>query len=111
MENYDLLEADFEEDVLEKFTVIILYDISNDKKRARLIKILNSFGFRIQKSVFECLLSRNKYKKLIIKLDKFIKQEKNEEDDSIIVYRLNKNVITKVYGTKIELKDEICYFI
>lgn len=111
MENYDLLEADFEEDVLEKFTVIILYDISNDKKRSRLIKILNSFGFRIQKSVFECLLSRNKYKKLIIKLDKFIKQEKNEEDDSIIVYRLNKNVITKVYGNKIELKDEICYFI
>ena len=111
MTNYDLLEFDFEEDIFEKFTVIILYDIIDDKKRGRLVKILRSFGFRIQKSVFECLLTRNKYKSLITKLDNFIKQEKNQKDDSIIVYRLNKNVITKIYGNKIELSDEICYFI
>lgn len=111
MKNYDLLELDFEENILEKFTVIILYDIIDDKKRVRLVKILKSFGFRIQKSVFECFLSRNKYNNLIMKLDKFIKKEKKENGDSIIVYRLNKNVITKVYGDKIELRDEICYFI
>jgi CRISPR-associated protein Cas2 len=36
----------------------VVYDISNDKERRKVDKILKGFGFRIQKSVFECRLSK-----------------------------------------------------
>jgi len=36
----------------------IVYDIADDKERRRVDKTLKGFGFRIQKSVFECRLSR-----------------------------------------------------
>lgn len=36
----------------------VVYDISSDKERAKVDRILKGFGFRIQKSVFECRLSR-----------------------------------------------------
>lgn len=36
--------------------VVVAYDISDDHDRARLAAILASYGARIQRSVFECLL-------------------------------------------------------
>ncbi|MBU0567270.1 CRISPR-associated endonuclease Cas2 [bacterium] len=36
----------------------IVYDISSDSERARVDKTLKGFGFRVQKSVFECRLNR-----------------------------------------------------
>lgn len=32
----------------------VVYDISCDKERARVDRTLKDFGFRVQKSVFEC---------------------------------------------------------
>ncbi len=37
----------------------ICYDISNDAERARVDRFLKGFGFRVQKSVFECRLTRS----------------------------------------------------
>ncbi len=39
-----------------EFTVC--YDLSDDKERAAVSKILCGYGFRVQKSVFECKLTR-----------------------------------------------------
>jgi len=36
---------------------IVSYDISSQKERSQVSKILIGYGFRVQKSVFECLLS------------------------------------------------------
>ena len=36
---------------------IIVYDISDDRERARVSKILCGYGDRVQESVFECRLS------------------------------------------------------
>ena len=47
----------------------VVYDISSDKERRRVEKILKGFGFRIQKSVFECRLNKKGKEELIKKLE------------------------------------------
>ena len=49
------------------FTIVVIYDIIDNKRRAFLKKLLNSFGNRIQRSAFECLLTREKYEILLKK--------------------------------------------
>ena len=78
MDNWDFLDEDFEKEIFEdNFTVIIIYDIISNKRRTQLSKLLSAFGFRIQKSAFECLLTREKYK--------FLKFKKSH-DNSFINY-------------------------
>lgn len=36
----------------------VVYDVSDDRERRRLDRLLCGFGFRVQKSVFECRLTR-----------------------------------------------------
>lgn len=36
----------------------VVYDLSDDKERYRVSRTLEGYGFRVQKSVFECKLSR-----------------------------------------------------
>jgi len=48
---------------------IVVYDISSDKERAKVDKILKGFGFRVQKSVFECRMSKHIKKELLKKLE------------------------------------------
>ncbi len=37
---------------------IVIYDITNNREQQRVSKIMEGYGFRVQKSAFECLLSR-----------------------------------------------------
>lgn len=48
----------------------VVYDISCNKERRRVGKILKGFGFRIQKSVFECRMNKRGKEELIDKLEK-----------------------------------------
>jgi CRISPR-associated protein Cas2 len=36
--------------------IVVSYDISHDRRRARLSRELKNFGTRVQYSVFECVL-------------------------------------------------------
>jgi CRISPR-associated protein Cas2 len=46
----------------------VAYDISDDGERERVEKTLKDFGFRIQKSVFECRLTRSRLQLLLTRL-------------------------------------------
>lgn len=43
---------------LNKHNLLVAYDISSDKVRRQLVKILCKYGVRIQKSIFEFHLTR-----------------------------------------------------
>lgn len=54
------VDADFNRDYLiktenesepkeKKFFVLIIYDISENKRRNKMVKVLKSYGFRVQK--------------------------------------------------------------
>jgi CRISPR-associated protein Cas2 len=47
----------------------VVYDISADAERSRVDKVLKGFGFRVQKSVFECRMDRKGKSDLIRKLE------------------------------------------
>jgi CRISPR-associated protein Cas2 len=48
----------------------VVYDISEDKERDRVDQLLKGFGQRVQKSVFECTLTRNDKEELLRKLQR-----------------------------------------
>ncbi|MDO4711159.1 MAG: CRISPR-associated endonuclease Cas2 [Peptostreptococcaceae bacterium] len=104
---WDVLDQDFEKIYFEdNFTVIVIYDIISNKRRTKLANLLLGFGYRIQKSAFECILTREKCQKLFQAIDDFALPE-----DLIRIYRLNQNVRSVVYGKEIKNENEIYYFI
>jgi CRISPR-associated protein Cas2 len=46
-------------------TYIVCYDISSDRLRARMASVLLDAGVRIQESVYECLLSEERFAHLM----------------------------------------------
>lgn len=66
-----------------KDNVLVIYDVEENKKRTRIVHILESYGIRVQKSAFECHLDNRKMETLKKQLKKVI-----GEDDSIRIYPL-----------------------
>ncbi len=64
--------------------VVISYDVSEDKRRTKIHKILKSYGQWMQYSVFECDLTLTQYAKLRSRLTKVIECDR----DSIRFYFL-----------------------
>lgn len=73
----------------------VVYDISSDRERAKVDKVLKGFGFRIQKSVFECRLDRKGRNRLIERLERL-----NIKTGFIKVYRLEYSSKDCVIGEK-----------
>ena len=48
----------------KKNFIVVAYDISDDRRRSRVAKILEKIGVRINFSVFECLLTDSQYERL-----------------------------------------------
>lgn len=65
--------------------LIVSYDISDDKRRNRISKVLKNYGDRVQFSVFECDLTREQLLRMQHALKKIIKEQ---EDDSVRFYFL-----------------------
>jgi len=64
--------------------VVISYDISDDRRRARVMKLLKLFGDRVQYSVFEGDMEQEEVDRMLGKLSKLIK----EEEDRVRIYPL-----------------------
>lgn len=61
---------------------IIAYDISNDKRRTKVHKILSGFGEWTQYSLFECFLDKRDLVRLRARLDDVLEPE----EDSVRLY-------------------------
>jgi len=68
--------------------LLITYDITSDKRRRKLDKLLSEYGFRVNFSVFELEVDTKTYKHLLEKLPTFMK-----ERDSIRIYRHTRDTI------------------
>ena len=76
-----------------KFYVLVIYDISSNRRRTKLAKLMKSFGFRVQKSSFEARLEERKYVKLLSELRLYV-----ENEDSIRVYKIRGKGAVTVFG-------------
>lgn len=57
---------------------LVCYDIVSDRRRNRVSHLLEGYGMRIQKSVFECVLNDDQYQMLHKKLLRYLKREEDQ---------------------------------
>lgn len=70
---------------MEKPTfTLIVYDVRNDRRRARLARVLVSYGERVQYSVFECHLTERQLTACV----KSVTREIEPNEDSVRLYRI-----------------------
>ena len=70
---------------------VVAYDITNDKKRTKVAKILESCGMRINFSVFECMVTLSQLQKIKNRIAKYI----NDKTDTVVYYQICVNCYTK----------------
>jgi len=68
--------------------LLITYDISSDKRRNKIDKLLSSYGKRVNYSVFELDIKSHIYETLKVKLTELIGKH-----DSVRLYRLDKTAL------------------
>lgn len=49
---------------------LIVYDVTDDKERRKVSLVLEAEGFRVQKSVFECRMTKSTVTRLVNNLEK-----------------------------------------
>ena len=76
----------------DSILVLIIYDIENNKKRTKLAKHLQRYGFRVQKSAFEGII-KDKYDKLVKELAVY-----GSDKDSVRIYKIRGSSEVVIYG-------------
>ena len=77
--------------------ILVSYDISNDKKRAKFSKYLEQYGRRIQYSVFEITNSSRLLNNIMNDIEnKFMK--KFDQSDSVYIFNLSPSCQVTKYG-------------
>jgi CRISPR-associated protein Cas2 len=72
--------------------IVIAYDIPNNKRRTRVMKLLQGYGEHVQESVFECDLDAGTYRKLRKRLNALI----NVEQDNLRLYHLCQGDVARI---------------
>ena len=86
----------------DKLLVLVIYDISDNIRRARFFKFLQGYGFSVQKSAFEARISNKQYLKLLSEIEKKINAE-----DNIRIYKLRGYGEVHTFGSGRVTNEEI----
>jgi len=71
---------------------VIAYDVADDKRRNRIVKVLEKYGVRVNYSVFECMFTESQY----LKTQQALKSKMDDKEDTIIYYQICVNCFTKI---------------
>ena len=86
--------------------VVVSYDITNDRRRLKVMKTLEGFGERVQYSVFECRLKRQDLQRLKKRLKGLIQVE----EDDVRFYLLCEQCVERIVPLgKAEVTPEVHY--
>lgn len=72
---------------------IASYDLEDDRERSRVAKVLEGFGVRVQKSVFECRLTKTALRQLSGRLG-----DLGMKTGNVLVYRAERDSPPKAIG-------------
>lgn len=89
--------------------LVVSYDIPDDKRRIRIANCLENFGIRVQYSVFECLLDKERLKGMAELIGSLI----DEKEDSVRIYLICESCLKriKLYGIGEISRDQAVYII
>jgi CRISPR-associated protein Cas2 len=71
---------------------LVVYDIPCDKRRKKIADLLEGYGQRVQYSVFECILTHQKYQEL----QKRLRKQVDLSADSVRFYPLSKHTFNQI---------------
>lgn len=71
---------------------VISYDISDDRVRTQVAKVASGYIYRVQKSVFEGMISQRGFSDLLTEL----KNHHLEMTDSIRIYKVCEKCVSKI---------------
>jgi len=71
--------------------VVVAYDIIDDERRLRVSRILENYGSRVQKSVFECYLTPHQEEEL----EKRITDHVLPAEDNVRYYRVCRDCLAQ----------------
>lgn len=87
----------------DKKLVLVIYDIIDNRRRNEIVKLLEGYGIRVQKSAFEVLVYPGQYQKLLQRIYDIISGE-----DNVRTYRLNSsNDVTLMGNSDTVYDDEV----
>ena len=90
----DYEENEFLEEDERRYIVLVIYDITDDRRRTRMVKCLEQYGIRVQKSAFEAFLTEKKYERMMELTSGLI----DPATDSLRVYLLANHTSVRSWG-------------
>ena len=91
---YDYDENEFLIEDTRRYIVLVIYDITDNKRRTKMVKCLERYGVRVQKSAFEAFLTERKYDELIARTTHLI----DPYTDSLRIYLLANHTSVRSWG-------------
>lgn len=91
---YDYDENEFLIEDTRRYIVLVIYDITDNKRRTKMVKCLERYGVRVQKSAFEAFLTERKYDELVARTTHLI----DPHTDSLRIYLLANHTSVRSWG-------------
>ena len=89
------------------------YDFSNNRLRSKISKILENYGRRIQKSVFQCFLTTDQIHQFKKEANILLKTNSDivcDTDSIIIVEDIKEDKINEIFSNNCNIKNEKIFF-
>ena len=88
---------------------LVAYDITQPKRLARIARICEDYGVRVQYSIFECRLDENEFNDFWLKLLCEIK----EDEDRLVAYKIDARCArdTLTAGVMVCSEKAVCYLV
>lgn len=89
-----------------RYIVLVIYDITDNKLRNKMVKCLERFGMRVQKSAFEAFLVKKDYDRMVDEAREII----DEDVDSLRIYLLADHTSVKSWGVGDVHQEDVIIF-
>ena len=88
---------------------VVAYDITDPKRFARVAKVCEDYGVRVQYSVFECRLDEDEFTDFWLKL----LEEIDDDEDRMVAYKIDARCAkeTLTAGTMVCSEKAVCYLV
>ncbi|MBU6303454.1 MAG: CRISPR-associated endonuclease Cas2 [Verrucomicrobia bacterium] len=88
---------------------LVAYDITSPKRLAKVAKVCEDFGLRVQYSLFECHLEEREFQRLW----KRLLEEIDAGEDRIVAYKIDARSAreTMTAGTMVCAEKVVCYLV
>ena len=88
---------------------VVAYDITDPKRLARVAKVCQDYGVRVQYSIFECRLDEDEFTDFWLKL----LEEIDDDEDRMVAYKIDARCAkeTLTAGTMVCSEKAVCYLV